>query len=75
MAQHPDGFYLNERSVGNIKRGTGEMLLHKVSCRHLGKDQRSTTYAKVASDNAKELVEWATRAGLTVTACSSCKPD
>ena len=77
LAQHPHGFYLNEGSRGNIERGAGGMIVHKVGCHHLGTGEGviSTTYAKAASDDRDELVTWAKNEGLTVVACSSCKPD
>ena len=77
LTRHPNGFYLNERSRGIIRRGQGEMVLHKVGCHHLGCGEGviSTTYAKAASDDMEELIIWATDHGLTVAGCSSCQPD
>ena len=77
MVHHPNGFYLNEGQVGNIRRGQGGMILHKVSCPHLGNGEGvvSTTYAKVAADDRQELTVWAERHNLTVVACSTCKPE
>lgn len=76
LAQHPHSLYLNEGARGNIERGSGEMILHKVGCHHLGKGEGvvSTTYAKAACDNRDELITWAEEKGLTVVACTSCKP-
>ncbi len=66
LAQHPHGFYLNERMTGNLMRGQGEMILHKVGCHHLGTGEGviSTTYAKAGSDNREELIEWAKGGGV-----------
>jgi hypothetical protein len=77
MVKNSNGFYLNEGQVGNIKRGAGGMILHMVSCHHLGNGEGviSTTYAKVAADSPQELRTWAESHGLTVVSCSSCKPD
>jgi len=77
MAQHPDGYYLNEGLAGNIRRGKGGMMLHKVGCHHLGTGEGviTTTYAKAASEDRRELLTWADGAGLTAVACRSCKPD
>jgi len=52
-------------------------VLHKVSCHHLGTGEGviSTTYAKVASDDREQLRAWALGRGVTVDACTSCKPD
>ncbi len=77
MTQHPHGFYLNEGSPGTIRRGEGTMILHKVGCFHLGTGEGviSTTYAKAAADDPHELIAWATKSGLTVVACRSCKPE
>ena len=76
LARHPNGFYLNEGAVGNIKRGSGGTILHKVGCHHLGDGAgiNSTTYAKVADDSLDALHTWARDNGLTVQPCSSCKP-
>ncbi len=69
-AQHPQGFYLNER-------GHGEVMLHKVGCFHhgSGKRFRSTTRFKVGSDDREKLMEWAKKRNLKVVPCSSCKPE
>ncbi len=79
MAEHPNGFYLNETQVGNIKHGQGGVILHKVSCHHLGNGEGiiSTTYAKVADEDREALVSWAHTSdkNLTVVNCSSCKPE
>jgi hypothetical protein len=77
LQRHPHGFYLNEGSVGNIQRGAGGMILHRVGCHHLGGGEGviSTTYGKAASDDLEELMSWAERKGLGVVGCSSCKPD
>lgn len=77
LKQHPHGFYLNERIVGNINRGAGNMIMHKVGCHHLGDGAGiiSTTYAKVASDVKENLLAWAIDHGLKVDICRSCKPD
>lgn len=77
LTQHPHGFYLNEGSMGTILRGEGRMILHRVGCHHLGMGEGvvSTTYAKVATDDREELLEWAKGTGLTVVACRSCKPE
>jgi len=77
LAQHQHGFYLNERERGNIVHGVGATVLHKVGCYHLGTGEGviSTTYAKVASDDREQLRAWALGRGVTVDACTSCKPD
>ncbi len=77
MTHHAHGFYLNERNTGNIRRGTGEMILHRVGCSHLGMGEGviSPTYGKAAADDRAALRTWATQHGLTVVACRSCKPD
>ena len=75
--QNANGFYLNEGQPGNIKHGAGKMILHRVSCHHLGSGESfvSTTYGKAVSSSHDALVGWAQGKGLTVSSCSSCKPD
>lgn len=77
MAQHPNGYYLNECAVGNIRRGSGDMYLHKVGCPHLGTGEGvcSTTFGKAPSDDREALVTWATGRGLNVIGCGTCRPD
>ena len=67
-AQHPHGFYLNQR-------GQGEVMLHKVGCLHhgSGKGFNSTTRFKVGSNDREELLEWAKANNLKVVPCGHCK--
>jgi hypothetical protein len=76
MQQHwHDGFYLNEKTTGTIRRGKGTMIMHMVGCKHLGAGEGvvSTTYAKVASVHRDELRAWAHEQELQVVSCRSCR--
>lgn len=77
LAQHPHGFYLNVRRRGNLERGQGQIMLHKVGCYHVGTGEgfTTTTNAKVVCDSQKELTQWAEAKGLTIVVCSSCLSD
>jgi hypothetical protein len=77
LINNSNGFYLNEGSRGNIKRGSGKMILHIVGCKHLGMGEGviSTTFAKAASSDIQQLFIWANDKGLEVRSCRSCKPD
>ncbi|HEY3284684.1 MAG TPA: hypothetical protein VGN26_20620 [Armatimonadota bacterium] len=75
--QNPHGFLANEKEQGMLKRGNGELILHKAACPHLvvPEGQCSTSYAKVACTDRSELVWWVTQQGFAVVACTTCKPD
>ena len=67
--QHPDGFVLNHRAVG-------EAMLHTAHCTHLtfGPNEKVslTRQAKWCSESQRELLEAAMNKGIRVLRCQSC---
>jgi hypothetical protein len=69
-SDHPDGFYVNCRSAGN-------MMLHRQSCSSLDFDEPVclTATKKVCTPDRMELEAWAARHGTRpLRFCKRCSP-